>query len=121
MFKRLKSLAQLGHLPKMDDENSQAAWLYGKLMVALLTEKMVRHARIFPLGIFDGNEVNGMISSSYKIIFSDGLYLASSGSKCAVFRWIYGPLMIKCQRRRSLKFSMRSREGVSSRAESAIN
>ncbi|MCY4160030.1 MAG: transposase [Bacteroidetes bacterium] len=49
VFKRFKSLAQLGHLPKMDDENSQA-WLYGKLMVALLTEKMVRHARTFSPG-----------------------------------------------------------------------
>ena len=46
VFKRFKSLAQLGHLPKMDDESSQA-WLYGKLMVALLTEKIVRHARAF--------------------------------------------------------------------------
>ncbi len=48
VFTRFKSLAQLGHLPKMDDESSQA-WLYGKLMVALLTEKIVRHARTFSL------------------------------------------------------------------------
>ena len=46
VFKRFKSLAQLGHLPKLDEESSQA-WLYGKLMVALLTEKIVRHARTF--------------------------------------------------------------------------
>ena len=44
VFKRLKSLAQLGHLPKFDDESAKA-WLYGKLLVALLTEKIVRHAR----------------------------------------------------------------------------
>ena len=44
VFKRFKSLAQLGHLPKSDDE-SATAWLYGKLLVALLTEKIVRHAR----------------------------------------------------------------------------
>ena len=44
MFKRFKSLAQLGHLRKFDDESAKA-WLYGKLLVALLTEKMVRHAR----------------------------------------------------------------------------
>ncbi len=44
VFKRFKSLVQLGHLPKSDD-NSARAWLYGKLLVALLTEKIVRHAR----------------------------------------------------------------------------
>ena len=35
MFKRFKSLAQLGHLPKYDDDSAKA-WLYGKLLVALL-------------------------------------------------------------------------------------
>ncbi len=44
VFKRFKSLAQLGHLPKFDDESAKA-WLYGKLLVALLTEKIDRHAR----------------------------------------------------------------------------
>ncbi|MDE0203321.1 MAG: IS4 family transposase [Rhodospirillaceae bacterium] len=44
VFKRLKSLAQLGHLPKHDDESARA-WLYGKLLVALLADKLVRHAR----------------------------------------------------------------------------
>jgi len=43
-FKRLKSIAQLGHLPKYDDRSSRA-WLYGKLFLALLTEKMIRTAR----------------------------------------------------------------------------
>jgi hypothetical protein len=42
-FKRLKSIAELGHLPKYDDRSSRA-WLYGKLFIALLTEKMVRVA-----------------------------------------------------------------------------
>jgi hypothetical protein len=46
LFKRLKQLAQLGHLPKHDDESSQA-WLYGKLLIALLTEKLIAHARDF--------------------------------------------------------------------------
>ena len=46
VFKRFKSLAQFGHLPKFDDDSSKA-WLYGKLLVALLTEKIVRHARTF--------------------------------------------------------------------------
>ena len=43
VFKRFKSLAQLGHLPKYDDDSARA-WLYGKLLVALLVEKLVRHA-----------------------------------------------------------------------------
>lgn len=46
VFKRLKQLAQLGHLPKHDEESSKA-WLYGKLFVALLTEKLIEHARAF--------------------------------------------------------------------------
>ncbi len=52
VFKRFKSLAQFGHLPKNDDDSSKA-WLYGKLFVALLTEKIVRHARTFsPWGYY---------------------------------------------------------------------
>ena len=43
-FKRLKSLAQIGHLPKHDAQSSRA-WLYGKLFVALLTQKLVRIGR----------------------------------------------------------------------------
>ena len=43
VFKRFKSLAQLGHLPKHDDESAKA-WLYGKLLVALLVEKLIHHA-----------------------------------------------------------------------------
>ncbi len=50
VFKRFKSLAQLGHLPKRDDESAKA-WLYGKLFVALLVEKLVSHAHtISPWG-----------------------------------------------------------------------
>jgi len=50
-FKRLKSLAGLGHLPK-SDPNSSRAWLYGKLLIALLTEKMQRYAKAFsPWGL----------------------------------------------------------------------
>ena len=45
-FKRLKSLAGFGHLPKYDPVSSRA-WLYGKLLVALLTEKMRRYAHAF--------------------------------------------------------------------------
>jgi hypothetical protein len=43
VFKRFKSIAQLGHLPKQDEDSSHA-WLYGKLLVALLTEKVIRQA-----------------------------------------------------------------------------
>jgi len=40
---RLKQIAQLGHLPKHDPHSSQA-WLYGKLFVALLTERVIHSA-----------------------------------------------------------------------------
>lgn len=45
-FKRLKSLGDVGHLPKHDARSSRA-WVYGKLLIALLTEKMQRHAASF--------------------------------------------------------------------------
>ena len=43
VFKRFKQIAQMGHLPKCDDESAKA-WLYGKLFVALLTEGLVEYA-----------------------------------------------------------------------------
>lgn len=46
VFKRFKSIAQLGHLPKHSDESSKA-WLYGKLFVALLTNKLIQYASAF--------------------------------------------------------------------------
>jgi hypothetical protein len=50
VFKRLKSLVQLGHLPKQDDRSSRA-WLHGKLLVALLTQTLIRIGRdISPCG-----------------------------------------------------------------------
>ena len=49
-FKRLKSLAELGALPKHDDQSARA-WLYGKLLVALLGQKLERVGRdISPWG-----------------------------------------------------------------------
>lgn len=52
VFKRFKTIAQMGHLPKHSDESSKA-WLYGKLFVALLTEKLIAHAEsISPWGYF---------------------------------------------------------------------
>lgn len=51
-FKRLKSIVQMGHIPKLDDGSSRA-WLYGKLLVALLTEKLARvGAAISPWGYY---------------------------------------------------------------------
>lgn len=46
IFKRFKSIAQLGHLPKYDEASSKA-WLLGKMFVALLTQKLLRFARDF--------------------------------------------------------------------------
>jgi DDE family transposase len=43
-FKRLKSLVQLGHLPKHDVRSSRA-WLHGKLLVALLTQELIHIGR----------------------------------------------------------------------------
>lgn len=49
-FKRLKSIVKLGHLPKHNDQSSRA-WLYGKLFVALLSQKLARIGRaISPWG-----------------------------------------------------------------------
>jgi|HubBroStandDraft_1064217.scaffolds.fasta_scaffold83922_2 hypothetical protein len=44
VFKRLKTLLRVGHVPKYDDQSSRA-WLYGKLLVALLAEKLIRIGR----------------------------------------------------------------------------
>jgi hypothetical protein len=49
-FKRLKSLAKLGHLHDQNDDTARA-WLYGKLCVALLGQKLLRIERnISPWG-----------------------------------------------------------------------
>ncbi len=51
-FKRLKSIVQLGHVPKQDDQSSRA-WLYGKLLVALLSQKLARvGSAISPWGYY---------------------------------------------------------------------
>lgn len=49
-FKRLKSLIQLGHLKKHDDQAARS-WLQGKLLVALLVARLIAHAeRVSPWG-----------------------------------------------------------------------
>lgn len=51
-FKRLKSIVELGHVPKQNDQSSRA-WLYGKLFIALLTQKLARiGSRISPWGYY---------------------------------------------------------------------
>lgn len=45
-FKRLKSIMQLGHLPKTDPESCRA-WLYGKMLYALLCYAIVDKGRSF--------------------------------------------------------------------------
>jgi transposase len=46
VFKRLKSIIGIGHLPKYEPESAKA-WLHGKLFCALLIESLVRAARFF--------------------------------------------------------------------------
>jgi hypothetical protein len=49
-FKRLKSLLQLGHLPKKDPGTARA-WMQMKLLIALLIERLLFDAKfIFPWG-----------------------------------------------------------------------
>lgn len=50
VFKRLKSILKIGHLPKKEDE-SCIAWLHGKMLVALLAERLYQEAEfISPWG-----------------------------------------------------------------------
>jgi hypothetical protein len=45
-FKRLKSLFQLGHVPKHSDDSARA-WIEGKLLTVLLIERLIDEARFF--------------------------------------------------------------------------
>jgi len=55
-FKRFKSLVQLGHIPKQDDQSSRS-WLYGKLFVALLSQKLIRvGSAVSPWGYYLSEE-----------------------------------------------------------------
>ncbi len=50
VFKRLKSILDLGHLHKTDEQGAKA-WIHGKLFVALLVETLLRHGEsFFPWG-----------------------------------------------------------------------
>jgi hypothetical protein len=46
VFKRLKGIIGIGHLPKYNPE-SCIAWLYGKMIVALLVERLHQEAEFF--------------------------------------------------------------------------
>jgi hypothetical protein len=54
-FKRMKSLMGLGQLPKKSDASSRA-WLYGKLFLALLVERILEAAESFSPGFAEGGE-----------------------------------------------------------------
>ena len=64
VFKRLKTLLKMGHLPKYDDQSSRA-WLYGKLLVALLAGKLIRVGRtISPWGYLLPSEEKGQAENA---------------------------------------------------------
>lgn len=46
VFKRLKSIMGMGHLPKKDPASARA-WLHGKLLVGLLVERIIEEANAF--------------------------------------------------------------------------
>jgi IS4 transposase len=52
VFKRLKSLLRLGHLPKQNDLSARA-WIQAKLLTALLIEHLADKARFFSPWGFD--------------------------------------------------------------------
>lgn len=84
VFKRLKSLLAVGHLPK-HDERSSRAWLYGKLLVALLTQKLVRvGSAISPWGYELGSAGPGQSVAGVSIRAASTATGHRSGSEAAV-------------------------------------
>jgi len=56
VFKRLKSLLRLGHVPKKNDSSARA-WIQAKLLIALLIERLSTEACFFsPWGFEIGND-----------------------------------------------------------------
>ena len=51
LWKRLKGLLKLGHLPK-NYPNRRGAWMQLKLLLALVIEKLYYRARFFPLWVY---------------------------------------------------------------------
>jgi hypothetical protein len=54
-FKRLKRLPAIGYVPKADPDSSRG-WMQGKILAALLVDKIQRHGRFFPRGASSCNE-----------------------------------------------------------------
>jgi hypothetical protein len=52
VFKRLKSLLKLGHVPKINDSSARA-WIQAKILTALLIERLSTEARFFSPWGFD--------------------------------------------------------------------
>jgi len=46
VFKRLKSLLELGEVPKQKEESARA-WMQGKIITAMLVERAMKEARFF--------------------------------------------------------------------------
>ena len=90
VFKRSKSLAGLGHLPKRNPVSARA-WLCGKLLVALLVEKAVRHASAVSFRASAG-AVDGVISSSRSIRCSASSNPCFRSLKCSSS----GPKSLAC-------------------------
>jgi hypothetical protein len=59
VFKRFKQICQLGHLPKHDEESAKA-WLYGKLLVALVTQNIIHCAESFSPWGYDLRDLQPM-------------------------------------------------------------
>jgi hypothetical protein len=49
----LKSIVQIGHIPKHDEKSSRA-WLYGKLLVALLSQRLAQVGKAIRIGSSPG-------------------------------------------------------------------
>lgn len=45
-FKRLKSLLEVGHLPKKDPQSCRS-WMQAKVLIALLTDKLILESELF--------------------------------------------------------------------------
>jgi len=64
VFKRLKSLLGLGHLPKTNDQSARA-WMQAKILTALLIERAMHEARFFsPWGLPLAGEPLGTVPRS---------------------------------------------------------
>jgi hypothetical protein len=93
VFKRFKQIAQLGHLPKHDDESSKA-WLYGKLFVALVTEKLIGYAEsISPWG-YD----MGQLSTAKSLARIQLCVSSSAASSRALASLERDPCQLECDR-----------------------